>query len=187
MTREHQALVQGKAFIIPFFGERDGQEPRVHSIDDPLPTVTGHGAGAIVQPFIIPVNHGDAPNRHHSIDDPMPTITSVDAWALIDSWLIKYYGTAGARSVDEPLDTVTTKDRYALIQSYLNSQGIQAQGFAILDIRFRMLQPHELAAAMSFPKTYIFTGNREAQVKQIGNAVAVRTAKALCRSMLEAA
>jgi DNA (cytosine-5)-methyltransferase 1 len=47
-----------------------------------------------------------------------------------------------------------------------------------------MLQPHELAAAMSFPKTYHFVGNREKVVKQIGNAVPVNLAKALCQTIL---
>jgi DNA (cytosine-5)-methyltransferase 1 len=52
------------------------------------------------------------------------------------------------------------------------------------DIRFRMLQPGELAAAMSFPKGYTFAGNKGEQVKQIGNAVPVLTAQALCEANL---
>lgn len=47
-----------------------------------------------------------------------------------------------------------------------------------------MLQPHELAAAMSFPPGYEFTGNKGETVKQIGNAVLVRTAQALCRAAI---
>jgi DNA (cytosine-5)-methyltransferase 1 len=47
-----------------------------------------------------------------------------------------------------------------------------------------MLQPHELARAMSFPKGYKFHGNREQVVKQIGNAVPVNLAKALCGALL---
>jgi DNA (cytosine-5)-methyltransferase 1 len=47
-----------------------------------------------------------------------------------------------------------------------------------VDILLRMLQPHELQAAMSFPHTYKFYGNREQQVKQIGNAVPVELAQA---------
>jgi len=183
LAREHQALFT--PFIIPFFGERDGQEPRVHSIDDPLPAVTGHGAGGLVEPFIVPVNHGNGDVRTHDIDNPMPTITTVDAWGLIEPFLLKYNSTGGPRSVDDPLDTISTKDRFALVQAFLDEHGIEADGIALLDIRFRMLQPHELAAAMSFPKTYIFTGNREQKVKQIGNAVAVRTSKALCMALLE--
>jgi len=39
-----------KPFIVPNFGEKEGQSPRVHSIDKPLPTITSHGAGALVMP-----------------------------------------------------------------------------------------------------------------------------------------
>ena len=42
----------------------------------------------------------------------------------------------------------------------------------------------ELAAAMGFPDDYIFIGNRTQVVKQIGNAVAVNTAKALISSLI---
>lgn len=54
----------------------------------------------------------------------------------------------------------------------------------LLDIRFRMLQPHELAGAMSFPSTYVFTGTRKNKVKQIGNAVPRLMARALCHTIL---
>jgi DNA (cytosine-5)-methyltransferase 1 len=48
-----------------------------------------------------------------------------------------------------------------------------------------MLQPHELAAAMGFDG-YEFAGTKTDQVRQIGNAVAVRTAEALCGAMMDA-
>jgi DNA (cytosine-5)-methyltransferase 1 len=48
-----------------------------------------------------------------------------------------------------------------------------------------MLQPHELAAAMGFDG-YEFAGTKTDQVRQIGNAVAVRTAEALCGAMIDA-
>jgi DNA (cytosine-5)-methyltransferase 1 len=70
---------------------------------------------------------------------------------------------------------VTTRDRHALVDP----------DAARLDIRFRMLQPHELAAAMGFPSGYQITGNRSEQVRQIGNAVEVNVARELCRAMLE--
>lgn len=167
----HHAVCE--PFLIPFFGERERQKPRVHSVNAPLPTVTGQGAGALVQPFIIPTNHGQD-ERSHDINRPMPTITSVDAWALIEPYLVKYNGTGRALRLDEPLDTITTKDRFGLVEPV-----------GLLDIRFRMLQPHELSAAMSFPKTYCFAGTRSDKVKQIGNAVAVGVAQALCKTILE--
>ena len=92
-------------------------------------------------------------------------------------FLCKYSCTATTgHGVDEPLDTVTTKDRFGLILA-------TAQGNFRLDIRFRMLQPAELARAMGYEK-YEITGSREEQVKQIGNAVSVRTARALCLAIL---
>ncbi len=145
-----------RPFLIPFFGERPNPEPRAHSIEEPLPTVTSHGAGALVTPYLLPVNHGKHDRRTHSVDHPMPTITSVDALGLVEPVL-------------RPSPAGGSPDQPVLYH---------------LDIRFRMLQPHELAAAMSFPRGYIFKGSREAQVKQIGNAVPKETAKALAKALV---
>ena len=41
----------------------------------------------------------------------------------------------------------------------------------------------ELALAHSFPPDYVLTGNRGEQVKQIGNSVPVRTAKAIVKAI----
>ena len=54
----------------------------------------------------------------------------------------------------------------------------------MLDILFRMLTVKELAAAHSFPDDYWFAGTKSDQVKQIGNSVPVRVARALCASTL---
>ena len=94
--------------------------------------------------------------------------------AEVRAFLIKYYGnekTPG--SIDEPLDTVTTKDRFMLVEPTRH------------EILFRMLQPHELAAAMSFPVGYQFSGTKTDAVKQIGNAVPVRMARAHCAALLD--
>lgn len=42
----------GRPFIVPHFGEREGQQPRTHSTDAPLPTVTGQGAGSLIEAVI---------------------------------------------------------------------------------------------------------------------------------------
>lgn len=248
-------------FLIPQFGERDGQEPRCHSVDEPLPAVTGHGAGALVtsklegfvvgidhhggngdqlrsasdplstistkarhcvaEPYLVQVAHGNGKERQgdirrsrslnepmptvcgnrgdmalcepsllpqHSggvlrpVSEPMPTVATDGAIGLIDACLVKFYGTATdqAQSVDAPLDTVTSKDRHALVRWAVRIKGETY----LLDIRFRMLQPHELAAAQGFRKSYKFTGNKSEQVKQIGNAVPRRLARALVLSAL---
>jgi DNA (cytosine-5)-methyltransferase 1 len=170
-------------FIVQLNGtEESNIKASAYSIDAPLPTVTGTLHSALVEPFIVPTNHGIGDFRTHSLNDPMPTVTGFDALALAEPFLVEYYGNGGAASVDKPLSTITGRDRFGLVEPHV-FQGDDGKTY-MLDIRFRMLQPRELASAMSFPKDYKFSGNREQVVKQIGNAVPVETAAALCRSLL---
>ena len=61
-------------FIVPQFGEAPGQPPRTHEIDQPLPSITSHGAGALVRPLVIepslkPIHGGEVdPNRLVLVD-----------------------------------------------------------------------------------------------------------------------
>ena len=106
--------------------------------------------------------------------------STAGAIALVEPFLVSYYGTGGARDIDAPLDTVTTKDRLGLVRPVIEMDGNRY----LLDIRFRMLQPHELALAQGFPKHYQFTGTKTDQVKQIGNAVPRRLARAIVGAVL---
>ncbi len=190
-----------------------------------MPTVTGHGAGALIEPFLTVMNNrpsqncGFSPDLHfpprpagshfgvvepfiipqhscgapHGMDAPVPTITtdgggdrvrSMDEpistlvtkqeQALVEPFLVSFYGQGQALSVEQPFATITTKDRFGLVQQYG------------LDILFRMLQPHELALAHSFPRDYRFAGNKGDVVKQIGNSVPSKTSEELCYAALSA-
>jgi DNA (cytosine-5)-methyltransferase 1 len=155
------------------------------SVEEPVPTVTAKGNHlGVAEPFLVPYHterEGQGP-RVHSINDPMPTVTTENRFALVQPFLVEYHGTGGAHSVDEPLKTQTGKDRFGLAQPMIveDAEGKRYK----MDILFRMLKPHELAAAMSFPKDYRFSGTREQVVKQIGNAVPVRLAHALTATLL---
>ncbi len=180
VTAEGNHLGLVEPFIMPV---NHGKDTRTHSLDDPMPTITSIDAWSLIEPFIIPF-FGERDGQHpraNSIDDPLPTITSHGAGALVEPYLVEYHGTGGVTSVDEPLRTQTGRDRFGLVQPMVFEQDGKKY---LLDIRFRMLQPHELARAMSFPKDYKFSGNREQVVKQIGNAVPVNLAKALCQTLL---
>ena len=181
-TKSHFYLAQ--PFVIGIDHGKSKDNPR--SVNEPLRTVITKENLGIVQPFIIgtggPRGQSDIPM---GVDKPFRTILTRNHKALVQPtlipFLVKYYGTKqNPKSVDEPVETITAKDRFALVDPKTN----EIQGIYTLDILFRMLQPHELAAAMSFPKDYMFKGNREDKVKQIGNAVCVRTAKALCLSLI---
>lgn len=171
-TKARTCLVE--PFILP---HQYGSENLPRSVDEPINTVTpSRDTGALVEPFIVPnfgEREGQGP-RTHSVDAPVPAVTSHGAGALVEPFLCKFNGTV--RPVNEPLDTVTTKDRFALVET--------DKGQFYVDIRFRMLQPNELARAQGFPDTYKFKGNREEIVRQIGNAVPVNLANALCASLL---
>ena len=174
----HAGLVE--SFIMPVnHGKGDH---RSYSLNNPMPTVTSVDAWSLVEPFIVEYHggkHGD--KRTRSVDEPLPTQTTENRFGLAEPYLVEYYGTGSASSVDEPLKTQTGRDRFGLVQPMIFKHEGKTY---LLDIRFRMLQPHELAQAMSFPKNYKFSGNREQVVKQIGNAVPVELAAALCRMQL---
>ena len=118
--------------------------------------------------FLVCMEHG---GRVVSADVPMPTITTARGGAigLAEPFILEYYGNGQPHPVSAPLPVVTTRDRFALVEPQHNG----------IDIRFRMLTPHELAAAQSFPSGYRFTGNQREVVKQIGNAVCPAMAEAL--------
>lgn len=157
-----------EAFLVPHFGERAGQAPRTHSLDAPMPAVTSHGAGALIEPRIEEVCPDDASRVHTDAGYCSPR-----------AYLIGAGGPTGqqpARSLDDPMPTVMTDGRLALVQPVIDGKK--------LDIRFRMLQPHELAAAMGFPSDYVFEGSRRDIVKQVGNAVEVNQSRSLIHGLL---
>lgn len=175
---QHIGLCRPSPFIVRDHGNHKGKndaEQRTHELDKPLPTLDTSNRYALCEPFIA-IMKGQSKVRN--IDAPLPTITTSPHIYLCEPFIAKYYGCGeGVASIKEPLATITTKDRFGLVEPCTD-------GEAIYDIKFRMLQPHELAAAMSFDKDYQFTGNKGDQIKQIGNAVPVRTATALCRELL---
>ncbi|NQZ57243.1 MAG: DNA cytosine methyltransferase [Lentisphaeraceae bacterium] len=170
----HLALAE--PFLVHYYGG-DGAEERSSSLDRPLPTQTAGGSRfAIAEPFVVNISHSKAkPNGMiRSCEDPIPTLVTTEEQAVCEPFLVQFYGSSGEASIDNPLPTITCVDRFGIVQAF----GV--------DVHFRMLKPHELSAAMSFPKDYKFTGNQRDQVKQIGNAVPVCTAKALASVLVAA-
>jgi DNA (cytosine-5)-methyltransferase 1 len=161
------------ALVQPFIlGQQSNSAPRTTA--DPIPTVAAAGKIAFVEPFIVTQRNNNTPK---TLDEPVPALCTGGHIALAEPFLTKYTSTGQAYSVDQPIDTITTRDRFGLVQPVVNGY--------VLDIRFRMLQPHELSAAMSFPKHYSFAGNKGDAIRQIGNAVDCSVAEALCGAILD--
>lgn len=146
-----------------------GGEPR--AVDDPVPTIPTRGAHSLIVPY-----HSTSPCK--SADEPLGTATTRDRFAFITAAFGEREGqVARNRSIEEPVPTVCAKGRVPLVE------GVE-DDFADIDILFRMLEPHELAAAMGFPPSYRFQGTKGDRTRQIGNAVPVQTAAALVRAIL---
>jgi DNA (cytosine-5)-methyltransferase 1 len=174
-TKQEAALVEPFIVVANHGPTSKTEDHRAKSVNRPLPTVTTSNSFALVSPMIIGQQSCAAARP---VTEPMPTVATAGAVALVEPFLVKYYGTATAASIDQPLDTVTTKDRFMLVEPTTQ------RPVAEIDILFRMLQPHELAGAFTFPRGYQFTGTKTEQVKQIGNAVPVKLAEACTKQIL---
>lgn len=118
-------IKSGKPFIVPTgYGERKGQAPRVHDLNEPLPTVVSTVKANLCEPklspFIVTNNTGNAP---HDVKDPLPTVTTGDRCILAAPCLIQYHSEQSEKvrgqGLDDPLMTVDGANRYGLATAQL--------------------------------------------------------------------
>lgn len=195
------------ALITAYYGASQGGAG-VTSGEDPLPTVTVKDRFGIV----VPVTHSQAGNNGRSVDEPIPTITTAKGGEFAVVMPVTHAGDSNrARDTSEPLPTITGANRgeLAFITAQFGEREGQAprthylgeplpvgptlgQGGLVepagnYDILFRMLEPHELAAAMGFnteDQEYEFAGTKTDKIKQIGNAVSVAKMKACVSAIM---
>jgi DNA (cytosine-5)-methyltransferase 1 len=209
-------LVQptSEPFIVPHWNDGPTQAPRVHEIEQPLPTVTSRGAGNLVQPVLIQTDQtGSNGQCIRTPEQPIPTLHTKQNLGLVQPVLMQADNMSdaqgrrgpGVRSVDEPVFTVTTSARQGVVQPELvQPELVQVTAdmlpnidprrlvmidgvLHVLDIKYRMLKNPELARAMGFDDDeyhYEFTGTQTEITKQIGNAVEVHCASALVGAAL---
>ena len=180
-TKDHHALCQ--PFIVKLNNHADAE-----SVEKPLTSVLAGGQHhALCQPFII--DHFKN-GRAQSVDEPIGAQTTHDRYSMLTPLILDMSRPGGhdsghIRSADMPIQTLTTCDNVQVATPIIFDKAVglpRLPDGRYIDIRLRMLKPSELAAAHSFPKDYILTGNRGEQVKQIGNSVPVMTAAAMCEA-----
>ena len=73
-------------FIVPIgYGERDGQQPRIHDIREPLPTVVSSGKHYLCEPYMVQIGQtGFAADRSRDVREPLGTIVSKNEHCLIE-------------------------------------------------------------------------------------------------------
>lgn len=163
-----QVAKQSHVLISPYYGSGSGETCKPAT--EPLDTITAKARFGMV----VPITHSDGSNRARDVDaDPLPTLTIAHRGEL--AFITAQHGERPGQpprvhSVDQPAPTIAASGHVDLIEAT-----------ETYDILFRMLEPHELAAAMGFngeDQAYKFAGNKTEQIKQIGNAVSVAKMKA---------
>lgn len=165
-------------------------------------------AGGNHESLLIPVEGREGKQAQH-VHDVMRTQTTRNETGVLtvpgNHMLMEYYGNGGTKEVSQPIPTIPTVDRFAMVTTMRgtapeqlansskpttdplgtltaggNHHGLTEWTQAdINECEFRMLEPHEIAAGMAFPKGYVMTGNKREQVKQAGNAVTPPAARDL--------
>lgn len=114
-------------YIVPIgYGERKGQEPRVHDIEEPLPTIVGSGKHYLCEPYMVQIGQtGFTADRSKDVREPLTTIVSKNEHCLISPTLIQYHSETSkdevrGQAIENPIMTVDGSNRYGLVTSFLS-------------------------------------------------------------------
>lgn len=203
-----QVAKHSHILISPYYGSGSGET--CTSGEEPLPSPTTKGRFGMVVPV---TQTSGGPNARDVRSEPLPSMTTAKGGEFGLVVPVTHAGGEG-RAIDPdqgPLPTVTGANRGEL--AFITAQHgerpgqaprvhdlgqptptIAASGHVDLveptpefDILFRMLEPHELAAAMGFngdDAEYEFAGTKTEKIKQIGNAVSVRKMQACVAAIM---
>ncbi|WP_216895697.1 DNA cytosine methyltransferase [Nocardia alni] len=125
------------------------------------------GGGSHARPVTHPLSAVTAGGNHHALLTPPPKLPA-------ELWTAQLYA---ASSTTTPAGTATSAHRPT------DDTPVPCD---IDDVRFRMLQPHEIALAMAFTHDYIVVGSKRDRVRQLGNAVTPPCAEILVSALVEA-
>lgn len=165
------------SYIVEIDHQSSGGKGGVKPCTRPLTTATTKARHLLLRAFLVSY-YGTGTATPTT--EAMPTVTTLDRFALVRPTLdlvSDARGTYRRTSYEawKRLIIAQAKKRKPLTRPFLEIEG----EIYPLEITHRMLQPRELAGAQGFRPDYRFAGNKSEQVKQIGNAVPRRLARAL--------
>lgn len=192
-TARHQDVL-----VVPYYGNGNAR-PATR----PMPTMGTVDTAALVVP-----SGGTWNDTAYSAEDPFRTQTTREHEGVAFIAELRGGGSE-TRPVTEPLATVVASGNHHMLVRHNTARGNPAQmctpasepartittaGHQSLvsiedqvdNATFRMLEPHEIQAAMAFGRDYTVLGNRRERVKQLGNAVTPPAAEFLIRAVVEA-
>lgn len=197
-------------YLTPRYGEREGQQPRTHSVKDPAPTVVPTGNGASLVAAFLSKHFGGQVGA--DIRRPAPTTTErgTQNQVTVACLIHNNHGDKQWSDTRTPLRTICAggthhaEVRAFLLKYYGTATAsavnkptptvtekhrfglvtIHGMDYQIVDIGMRMLTPRELARAQGFPDDYVLTGTKTNQVAKIGNSVPPEVVEALVQANL---
>ncbi len=115
-------LEAAQPFIVPVTHQND---ERVHSIDEPLRTVTTakRGEFALVAPMFAGAGGPSYAGKPASAATPLGTVLASDRRALVTAFLAKHYTGAVGSDLRDPIGTVTAVDHHSLVAPVLVGVG----------------------------------------------------------------
>ena len=118
---EKFVLQNKEPFIVPIgYGERKGQAPRVHDINEPLSTVVGSGKQYLAMPSLIQYHTEQSERvRGQGMDEPIMTLDAANRYGLSVAYLAEYFQNGRPLDLNSPLHTSTTKDRECLCMAHM--------------------------------------------------------------------
>ena len=124
VTTGNRNFLVAPAIVPVGYGEREGQLPRVNSVEEPLGTIVSSNKHYVVAPTLIQYHSETAKDevRGQELDEPLMTQDTSNRYALSVAHIMKNYagGYNGAGSAaDAPLDTVTAKDHNSLVTAHI--------------------------------------------------------------------
>ncbi|MBQ8357897.1 MAG: DNA cytosine methyltransferase [Clostridia bacterium] len=102
---DHNALLAPQLVTIGY-GEKEGQTPRVKSIESPCHTIPAGGNKHFISaPYLIQYYHH---NQASGADAPLHTVTTKDRSAFVEAHMTVFRRNVDAKPLDEPMPTLTT-------------------------------------------------------------------------------
>ncbi len=156
--------------------------PAARDVDGPLATMTTAKGGEFA--LVVPLTHAGGLDRVQDDGVPLPTVTGANRGEL--AFITAQHGEREGQAprthdIAEPAPTIAASGHVDLVVAEAVRDGER------YDILFRMLEPHELAAAIGFSDeeaAYEFAGTKTEQIKQIGNAVSVAKMRACVGALM---
>jgi DNA (cytosine-5)-methyltransferase 1 len=139
--------------MISNYGEREGQEPRSRSLEEPMPTAVGCSKHSMIATFLKRF-YGNSVGQ--PVDEPNPTEAGCGHTALTAAHLAKHYGGVVGTSVDVPVGTVTAVDHHSLVGTEMQAVNFVGTGGATYSAKPRpvdepksAVMPHDRSALVA--------------------------------------